>query len=115
MPARDRPADAATPRQTGHGDRHPRRPAQAIDRFCLHRVHANSAAIVASLQTHGHPFDCPEESPLFRLLDSIMLRVMAEHPDQIEPTFATMFGRNPVNRIFRFLDKERLGRPKWSS
>ena len=34
-----------------------------------------------------------------------MLRVMAEHPDQIEPTFAAMFGRNPVERIFRFLDE----------
>ena len=74
--------------------------------FAFTRVEVDSAAIVASLQTHGHPFDLPEESPLFRLLDSIMLRVMAEHPDQIEPTFAAMFGRNPVERIFRFLDEE---------
>jgi len=35
-----------------------------------------------------------------------MLRVMAEHPDQIEPAFAAMFGRNPVERILRFLDED---------
>jgi lycopene beta-cyclase len=74
--------------------------------FAFTRVQADSAAIVASLQTHRHPFDLPEESPLFRLLDSIMLRVMAEHPAQIEPAFAAMFARNPVERIFRFLDEE---------
>lgn len=74
--------------------------------FAFSRVQADSAAISASLRAHGHPFDVPEESPLFRLLDSIMLRVMAEHADQIEPTFAAMFDRNPIERILRFLDEE---------
>jgi lycopene beta-cyclase len=74
--------------------------------FAFTRVQDDSAAIVASLQAHGHPFDLPEDAPLFHMLDSILLRVMAEHPGQIEPAFAAMFGRNPVERILRFLDEQ---------
>ncbi len=74
--------------------------------FAFTRVQNDSAAIVASLQAHGHPCDVPEDSPLFRMLDAILLRVMVEHPEQIESAFAAMFGRNPVERILRFLDEE---------
>lgn len=73
--------------------------------FAFTRVQADCEAIVASLLAHGHPFDVPEDPRLFRLLDSILLRVMVEHPDQIEPAFAALFGRNPAERILRFLDE----------
>jgi lycopene beta-cyclase len=73
--------------------------------YSFTRVQKDGAAIVQSLLRHGHPFDVPADSPWFRLADSIMLNMMRRHGEEIGPIFAAMFTRNPIERVFRFLDE----------
>ncbi len=74
--------------------------------YAFVRIQQDTAAIVRSLLDHGHPFDVPEDSQRYRLLDAIMLEMMDHYGEQLKPIFATMFERNPIDRIFRFLDEE---------
>lgn len=74
--------------------------------YAFLRIQQDSAAIVQSLLKHGHPFDVTADPRFYRLLDTVMLHVMAHHGDKIRPTFTAMFNNNPIERIFRFLDEE---------
>jgi lycopene beta-cyclase len=74
--------------------------------YAFIRIQRDSAAIVRSLLEQGHPFDVPEDSQRYRLLDSVMLEMMDHYGDQLKPIFTAMFERNPIDRIFRFLDEE---------
>ncbi len=73
--------------------------------YAYTRILDDSAAIVRSLLTHGHPFDVPATKPLYRWLDSVMLEVMRVEPERLADAFTAMFARNPAPRIFRFLDE----------
>jgi lycopene beta-cyclase len=73
--------------------------------FGFTRIQQDSAAIVRSLLRAGHPFDVPADSRRYRLYDSLMLQVMAQHGEQIKPIFTAMFKHNSIERIFRFLDE----------
>jgi len=73
--------------------------------YAFTRVQADSAAIVRSLQEQGHPFDVPVDAWRYRLSDSLLLQVMSENGEQIEPVFSALFRRNSIGRIFRFLDE----------
>jgi lycopene beta-cyclase len=70
------------------------------------RIQKDAEAIVHSLLHVGHPFDVPPDPPFFRLADAIMLQIMRRHGSQVDRIFAAMFERNPVDRVFRFLDEE---------
>lgn len=74
--------------------------------YAFRPILRDSAAIVRSLETRGHPFDLPREPGLFRLLDALMLRVMVGRPEVIPAAFASMFAKNPIERVLRFLDEE---------
>ena len=69
------------------------------------RIEQDSAAIVRSLECAGHPFDVPADSWRYRRYDAAMFDVMLERGEQIMPIFARLFHRNPVERVFRFLDE----------
>jgi lycopene beta-cyclase len=73
--------------------------------YAFLRVQRDSAAIVQSLIEHGQPFAVPARRGRFSLHDSILLNIMAHHPDDLRPIFTLMFKNNPVQRIFRFLDE----------
>lgn len=73
--------------------------------YAFTRILRDSASIVQSLQTAGHPFAVPGGSAFYRLCDSLMLQVMTEGGDQLAAIFSAMFNRNPIERIFRFLDE----------
>ena len=73
--------------------------------YAFMRVQQDSAAIVASLARHGHPFDVPAGPHRYRLYDSILLDIMCRHGGQIGPIFTAMFARNPTKRVLRFLDE----------
>jgi lycopene beta-cyclase len=70
------------------------------------RVQKDSDEIVESLLLHGHPFDVPDDPDLYDVLDAVMLKVMDTHGDHIKHAFTSMFKRNPVDHILRFLDEE---------
>lgn len=73
--------------------------------YAFMRVQQDSAAIVASLVRHGHPFDVPADSRRYRLYDSILLDIMCRRGGEIAPIFVAMFARNPIERVLRFLDE----------
>ena len=73
--------------------------------YAFTRVQTDSTAIVRSLQEKGHPFEVPADPWRYRLSDSLLLQVMSEHGEQIEPIFADLFKGNSIKRIFRFLDE----------
>ncbi|HET7089410.1 MAG TPA: lycopene cyclase family protein [Anaerolineae bacterium] len=73
--------------------------------YAFLRIQRDSAAMVESLLRRGHPFDVPKDSAWYRLHDSIMLDVMAQQGGQAHSLFTALFRRNPVRRIFRFLDE----------
>ena len=73
--------------------------------YVFSRIQADSAAIVQSLLTAGHPFDISSTPLPYRLCDSMMLQIMARHGERIKPLFTFLFKRNPVERIFKFLDE----------
>ncbi|NJN15272.1 MAG: Lycopene cyclase [Oscillochloris sp.] len=74
--------------------------------YAFVRIQHDSAAIIRSLIDHGHPFNVPEDSLRYRMLDTIMLEMMDHYGADLKPVFATLFERNPIQRIFRFLDEE---------
>jgi lycopene beta-cyclase len=69
------------------------------------RIEQDSAAIVRSLERAGHPFDVPADSWRYRRYDAAMFDVMVGRGEQIMPMFALLFHRNPIERVFRFLDE----------
>lgn len=73
--------------------------------YAFMRIQHDSAAVVRSLLKSGHPFDVPSDSRFYRLCDSLMLRVMNRRGGWMVPLFARLFERNPIDRIFRFLDE----------
>jgi lycopene beta-cyclase len=66
--------------------------------YAFLRIQQDSAAIVQSMLTTGHPFDVPADPWWFRQCDSLMLEVM-------QLIFTATFRNNPIRRIFRFLDE----------
>jgi lycopene beta-cyclase len=73
--------------------------------YAFTRIQADTQAIVGSLLRHEHPFDLPGDGPRRRFYDALLLEILAYEPEQARPIFEAMFTRNPIARIFRFLDE----------
>ncbi len=73
--------------------------------YAFTRIQNDSIAIVESLIKTGEPFDVPADSRLYRLCDALLLDIMSRHGEMLQAIFATMFKRNPIDRVFRFLDE----------
>lgn len=73
--------------------------------YAYQRIQEDSAAIAASLSRTGHPFDVRRSRRRFQLLDAIFLDALDREPPLLERAFATMFARNPAERVLRFLDE----------
>ena len=78
---------------------------KASSGYAFTRIQQDSAAIVQSLIDTRQPFNVPTDSSFFRLCDALLLHIMRERGATIQSIFAIMFRRNPVSRIFRFLDE----------
>jgi lycopene beta-cyclase len=73
--------------------------------YAFMRMQEDSSAITNSLLKVGHPFSLPAGSRRYRYFDAVMLEIMAHHAERIEPTLTSLFKRNSVEQIFRFLDE----------
>jgi lycopene beta-cyclase len=73
--------------------------------YAFLRMQEDSSAIINSLLEVGHPFSLPSGPRRYRYFDSVMLEIMANHPERIEPIFTWLFKHNPIEHIFRFLDE----------
>lgn len=74
--------------------------------YAFRRTQHDTTTIVASLERRGHPFDLPRTPPRFRALDTTLLQVMYRRGELSEPAFTSMFRKNPIQRMLRFLDEE---------
>jgi lycopene beta-cyclase len=72
--------------------------------YAVTRILADTAAIVASLDRHGHPMAVPPDPRWQRALDTIWLRALIRERAALEPAFLALFTRAPVDRVLRFLD-----------
>jgi lycopene beta-cyclase len=73
--------------------------------YAFLRIQQDSTAIVRSLERQGHPMDIPPRPARYRLFDSILLQVMYRQGVMSKPIFTRLFQKNPVNRVFNFLDE----------
>jgi len=73
--------------------------------YAFLRIQEDSSAIIRSLLTVGHPFRIPSSPRRYRYFDAVMLEIMSQHAERIEPIFLSLFKHNTTKRIFRFLDE----------
>lgn len=73
--------------------------------YAFLRILRDAADIVSSLERNGHPFDLSNSPGRYALFDSIMLEVMRTDPDEMAYIFTVLFQKNPIQRIFKFLDE----------
>ena len=74
--------------------------------YAFRRIQAHSARLVAALAATGHPpADATGDRWQFRLFDTLLLDIMQRRGETTRDIFRQLFARNPVDRIFRFLDE----------
>ncbi|QWF77953.1 lycopene cyclase family protein [Amycolatopsis sp. CA-230715] len=79
--------------------------AKASTGFAYQRIQRDSAAIVRSLRTRGHPFAVPAGAARYRWFDGALLDVVVREPARLEQTFAALFDRGSAEPVLRFLDE----------
>jgi len=74
--------------------------------YAFKRIQQHSARLVAALASTGHPpADPTGDRWQFRLFDTLLLDIMQRRGETTRDIFRELFERNPVERIFRFLDE----------
>jgi lycopene beta-cyclase len=74
--------------------------------YAFKRIQQHSARLVAALAHTGHPpVDSTGDKWQFRLFDTLLLDIMKRRGERTRDIFRQLFERNPVERIFRFLDE----------
>ncbi|GAB3635292.1 lycopene cyclase family protein [Hymenobacter arcticus] len=75
--------------------------------YAFRRIQAQSARLVAALAATGQvPADVTGDQWQFRLFDTLLLDIMQRRGETTRDIFTQLFERNPVERIFRFLDEK---------
>ena len=72
--------------------------------YALTRILADTEAIAASLDRHGHPFGIPREPRHQRVMDSLWLHAQATERAALESAYLALFKRAPIDVVLRFLD-----------
>lgn len=74
--------------------------------YAFRRIQAHSARLVAALAATGRlPADATGDRWQFHLFDTLLLDIMQRRGETTRDIFRQLFARNPVARIFRFLDE----------
>ncbi|MGC9348146.1 MAG: lycopene cyclase family protein [Anaerolineae bacterium] len=74
--------------------------------YAFRRIQSDATAIVSSLKRKDHPFDVPSTSPRYAFFDAMLLDILEHHGNLGKLIFTRLFQRNPITRVFRFLDEE---------
>jgi lycopene beta-cyclase len=75
--------------------------------YAFSRIQDHSARLVAALASTGQPpADSTGDRWQFRLFDTLLLDIMQRKGESVRDIFQELFERNPVERIFRFLDEQ---------
>lgn len=74
--------------------------------YAFKRIQQHSARLVDALARTGHPpADLTGDQWQFRLFDTLLLDIMQRQGETTRDIFRELFERNPVERIFCFLDE----------
>ena len=74
--------------------------------YAFKRIQQHSARLVEALaQTGAPPTNATGDQWQFRLFDTLLLDIMQRRGETTRDIFRQLFERNPVERIFRFLDE----------
>ena len=74
--------------------------------YAFKRIQQHSARLVEALARTGHPPANPTgDKWQFHLFDTLLLDIMKRRGETTRDIFRELFERNPVERIFRFLDE----------
>jgi len=79
---------------------------KASSGYAFLRIQQDAAAIARSLQKRGHPFDVPTPKKRYGVFDAMLLQILYRRGDLSKRIFTDLFKKNPITRIFRFLDEE---------
>lgn len=74
--------------------------------YAFKRMQRDARAIVASLVQHGDPFQVRPSPGRYQFYDSLLLQIILRQGNLMKPIFTQLFDRNPIMRIFRFLDDD---------
>jgi len=75
--------------------------------YAFRRIQAQSGRLVAALAASGQPPTDPTgDKWQFRLFDTLLLDIMQRQGETTRDLFRQLFERNPVGRIFQFLDEK---------
>jgi lycopene beta-cyclase len=81
--------------------------AKASTGYAFKRIQEHSVRLVAALAATGAPPpDLTGDRWQFRLFDTLLLDIMQRQGETMRDIFTQLFARNPVARIFRFLDEK---------
>lgn len=69
-------------------------------------IQKHTAAIVKQLTKYGHPHTPPLSAPRFDIYDATLLNLLSSNRISGEEIFSTMFQKNNVVKILKFLDNE---------
>jgi lycopene beta-cyclase len=73
--------------------------------YTFHFIQKHSRAIIDALVQTGKPFVRPL-SKRFNFYDSVLLKVLNEGRTPGKKVFTELFKKNPVDKVFKFLDNE---------
>jgi lycopene beta-cyclase len=75
--------------------------------YAFKRIQQHSARLVAALARTGQlPADVTGDKWQFHLFDTLLLDIMKRQGETTRDIFRQLFERNPIERIFRFLDEQ---------
>jgi lycopene beta-cyclase len=74
--------------------------------FAFHRTQRDCRAIVESLEHSGQPFHGRRAGRRYRVFDRMLLQLLHRRGDLSERIFTDLFLKNPIDRLFRFLNEE---------
>lgn len=73
--------------------------------YAFLRIQQDSAAIVRSMIERGTPFHNRRPPRRYHTFDAMLLQILFRRGERGKEVFTALFTRNPVSRIFRFLDE----------
>lgn len=74
--------------------------------YAFKRMQQDARAIVQSLVENGHPFNGRRAPARYRFYDTLLLQILLRQGHLMKPIFEQLFRRNPIHRVFHFLDED---------
>lgn len=74
--------------------------------FTFYRTQKDCLAIARKLARGESPFSIPKDPLRYRVFDTMLLHILHRSPARAAQIFSVLFRKNPIGRLFRFLNEE---------